>query len=101
MKFVLFIINSYSTFMLTMNLRKIIFLAIAFSFFACNKNKQHPVPYYSFNANINLTLPSYVNLQGVGGWLMFLELALKELWYTDRVNRILLLSTVIHLQKEV
>src|SRR5690554_6965647 len=68
MKFVLFIINSYSTFMLTMNLRKIIFLAIAFSFFACNKNKQHPVPYYSFNANINLTLPSYVNLQGVGGW---------------------------------
>src|SRR5690554_6388523 len=68
MKFVLFIINSYSTFMLTMNLRKIIFLAIAFSFFACNNNKQHPVPYYSFNANINLTLPSYNYLLGVGGW---------------------------------
>jgi nitrite reductase/ring-hydroxylating ferredoxin subunit len=51
-----------------MNIRKIIFLSIVFSFFACNKNKQHPVPYFSFDANINLNLPSYVNLQGVGGW---------------------------------
>ena len=54
--------------MSTMNIRIIIFLAIAFSLFACNKTKQHPVPYFSFNANINLTLPSYVDLQGVGGW---------------------------------
>ncbi|HLW30270.1 MAG TPA: hypothetical protein VKX29_05375 [Brumimicrobium sp.] len=51
-----------------MNLRKIIFLTIILSLFACNKNKQHPVPYFSFNANINLNLPSYSNLQGVGGW---------------------------------
>jgi len=51
-----------------MNIHKIIFLAIAFLTFACSKNKQHPVPYYSFDTEINMTLPAYSDLQGVGGW---------------------------------
>lgn len=43
-------------------------ITIVWVFAACNKNGQHPVPYFSFDANINLTLPSYSELQGVGGW---------------------------------
>ena len=37
-------------------------------FVGCTKYNQHPVPYFTFDANINLTLPSYSDLQGVGGW---------------------------------
>lgn len=51
-----------------MNIRKIIFFILFLSVFACKKNKQHPVPYYSFDTYINLNLPTYQNLQGVGGW---------------------------------
>ncbi|MBW7868759.1 MAG: hypothetical protein H3C31_10580 [Brumimicrobium sp.] len=52
-----------------MNIRKIfVFLLFLAVFLSCNKNKHHPVPYYSFDVTINLTLPSYNNLQGVGGW---------------------------------
>jgi len=35
---------------------------------SCGKNKNHPVPSISFDYNINLTLPSYSALIGVGGW---------------------------------
>jgi hypothetical protein len=51
-----------------MNLRNLFFLSLILTVLSCTKNKQHPVPYYSFDANINLNLPSYVDLQGVGGW---------------------------------
>ncbi|PKR79594.1 hypothetical protein CW751_14345 [Brumimicrobium salinarum] len=51
-----------------MNVRKILFITMILALFGCNKNKQHPVPYFSFDANVNMTLPSYSDLQGVGGW---------------------------------
>lgn len=35
---------------------------------SCTRNNRHPVPYYQFDVNINLNLPSYQHLQGVGGW---------------------------------
>lgn len=43
----------------------IVFIAVSFS---CNKHRLHPVPHYQFDININLNLPSYQPLQGVGGW---------------------------------
>jgi hypothetical protein len=43
-------------------------LSLLFVLASCGKNNQHPVPYFTFDANINLTLPLYSNLQGVGGW---------------------------------
>ncbi len=51
-----------------MKVNIILFLTTIFILIACNKNKQHPVPYFTFDSNINLTLPSYSSLQGVGGW---------------------------------
>lgn|SRR5690554_3409270 len=51
-----------------MKLRNLLFLLLVITVFSCTKNKQHPVPYYSFDVNINLNLPSYTDLQGVGGW---------------------------------
>lgn len=37
-------------------------------FVGCAKNKQHPVPSIPFDITINLTLPSYSELNGVGGY---------------------------------
>lgn len=51
-----------------MNTRNILIILITTTLLGCSKSKQHPVPYYSFDTNINLTLPSYADLQGVGGW---------------------------------
>ena len=34
----------------------------------CNKNSNHPVPNIPFDFSINLTLPSYSDLNGVSGW---------------------------------
>ncbi|MEX1192711.1 MAG: hypothetical protein WEA99_12120 [Brumimicrobium sp.] len=51
-----------------MNIKIIFYLTILMLLFGCNKNKQHPIPYFTFDANINLSLPSYNSLQGVGGW---------------------------------
>lgn len=51
-----------------MNTRNILIIFLFLTLFGCSKNGQHPVPYYSFDANVNLTLPSYIDLQGVGGW---------------------------------
>ncbi|WP_107037210.1 Rieske (2Fe-2S) protein [Brumimicrobium mesophilum] len=51
-----------------MNIRNILFFFITATLLSCSKNKQHPIPYYSFDANVNLTLPSYADLQGIGGW---------------------------------
>lgn len=68
MIFLLFVITSQRDYVKIMNIQKIIFFILFLSVFACNKNKQHPVPYYSFDTYINLDLPSYQSLQGVGGW---------------------------------
>jgi hypothetical protein len=35
---------------------------------SCEKNRLHPVPHFQFDVVINLTLPSYQPLMGVGGW---------------------------------
>ncbi len=35
---------------------------------SCEKNRLHPVPHFQFDIVINLTLPSYQSLSGVGGW---------------------------------
>lgn len=43
----------------------VVFIASFFS--SCNKNKVHPVPSIPFDITINLGLPSYSDLNGVGG----------------------------------
>ncbi len=35
---------------------------------SCNKNRRHPVPSIPFDISININLPSYSNLTGVGGY---------------------------------
>jgi hypothetical protein len=35
---------------------------------SCEKNRLHPVPFFQFDVVINLTLPTYQPLMGVGGW---------------------------------
>ncbi|SFT89112.1 hypothetical protein SAMN05216474_2972 [Lishizhenia tianjinensis] len=44
------------------------FLLILSVSFGCNKTKNHPVPSLPFDTEINLTLPSYSNLQNVSGY---------------------------------
>ena len=51
-----------------MKLRFILFLMLAVLIVGCTKNKQHPVPSIPFDITINLTLPSYSDLNGVGGY---------------------------------
>lgn len=51
-----------------MNIRKILFLLGIITLFSCNVNKRHPVPYYSFDIDINLNNPGYIDLVGVSGW---------------------------------
>jgi hypothetical protein len=43
-------------------------ILLSFLVLACNRNERHPVPYYQFDVVINLNLPSYNDLLGVGGW---------------------------------
>ena len=35
---------------------------------SCKRNRNHPVPSIPFDITINISLPSYSELQGVGGW---------------------------------
>jgi len=35
--------------------------------FSCNKNNQN-VPYVPLDSYLNLNLPAYINLNGIGGW---------------------------------
>lgn len=35
---------------------------------SCKKNRNHPVPSIPFDIAINISLPSYTELQSVGGW---------------------------------
>ena len=47
----------------------IIFLIGMVTFvFSCKKSNNHPIPSIPFDITINTSLPSYNNLQGVGGW---------------------------------
>lgn len=45
-----------------------IFFLILILFSGCQKNKNHPVASIPFDMQIDLTLPTYQNLNGVGGW---------------------------------
>src|SRR5690554_6827116 len=51
-----------------MKIYKFYFLFAIFTFFSCNVNKKHPVPHLSFDVDVNLNNPSYIELQGIGGW---------------------------------
>lgn len=52
-----------------MKILNIFILLLFFIFSGCKKNnKQHPVPSYSFDITINIDLPSYSQLVGVGGY---------------------------------
>ncbi len=48
---------------------RLFFISAVFLFaISCNKDKRHPVPSIAFDMEIDLTLPSYQNLNGTGGW---------------------------------
>jgi hypothetical protein len=51
-----------------MNLRLFSFLLLVFLFFSCKKNNSNPVPNVPFDLSIDISLPSYNSLNGVGGW---------------------------------
>lgn len=46
----------------------VVSVTILFMLSACSKNNNHPVPSIPFDFQIDLTLPSYQDLNGVGGW---------------------------------
>jgi hypothetical protein len=48
----------------------VLFLVISIIFVSasCNKNGTNPVPNIPFDITIDINLPSYSNLSGVGGW---------------------------------
>lgn len=48
-------------------MRVLTFLFLTLLIFACNKLKNHPIPSLPFETEINLTLPSYQDLQGISG----------------------------------
>lgn len=47
---------------------RIIALLLLTIVISCKKNRSHPVPSIPFDIAINISLPSYSQLQGVGGW---------------------------------
>ena len=51
-------------------MRALLFLSclILLSSSKCDKGKQNPIPYVPFDITIDIQLPSYNQLQGVGGW---------------------------------
>ena len=51
-----------------MKIQLILFFALFFALSACNKNAKHPVPSIPFDVTIDINLPSYNALIGVGGW---------------------------------
>lgn len=51
-----------------MRLRSLVWLVTVMLFMACNKNNQNPVPNIPIDITIDIALPSYMNLQGVGGY---------------------------------
>jgi hypothetical protein len=51
-----------------MKLHIIISLLVLFAISACKKNRVHPVPLVLTDVNIDINLPSYNDLNGVGGY---------------------------------
>lgn len=51
-----------------MKIRIILWMAVFFVFVGCRKNKNHPVPSVATDITIDINLPSYNALVGVGGW---------------------------------
>lgn len=51
-----------------MKIRIILFFSLIVLLIACNKNKSQPVPNIPFDITIDINLPSYNALIGVGGW---------------------------------
>lgn len=51
-----------------MKLQYILILVVIFLLTNCKKNNSHPVPSIAFDMNIDINLPSYNALIGVGGW---------------------------------
>lgn len=51
-----------------MKLQLIFILFITLGLTGCNKNGKHPVPSIPFDITIDINLPSYNGLIGVGGW---------------------------------
>ena len=51
-----------------MNLKNFIYIALFGLFFSCHSNRLHPVPSFQFDITLNLNLPTYQPLMGVGGW---------------------------------
>jgi hypothetical protein len=51
-----------------MKVHFIFLLFITVFFISCKKNSTHPVPSIPFDVTINLNLPSYSELNGVGGY---------------------------------
>ncbi len=52
-----------------MKLRTLVFtLVMVLSMYGCHRNELHPVPHFQFDISINLNLPTYQSLTGVGGW---------------------------------
>lgn len=43
-------------------------MAVLFIAVSCKKNRNHPVPSIPFDIAVNISLPSYMELQSVGGW---------------------------------
>jgi len=47
----------------------LIYILLAIQLNSCKKtNNEHPIPSFPFDFTINIELPSYSNLMGVGGW---------------------------------
>lgn len=46
----------------------VLILVLTLAIFSCKKNRNHPVANIPFDISINISLPSYSELQGVGGW---------------------------------
>lgn len=51
-----------------MKLQFILLISIVLFSTACRKKKNHPVPSVYVDTTININLPSYNSLTGVGGW---------------------------------
>lgn len=51
-----------------MKIHIIAFLFVSLLAISCKKNNQHPVPNVPFDITIDLNLPSYFDLQAVGGY---------------------------------
>ena len=51
-----------------MKVRILLIISLFLMSVSCGDQQTHPVPYVPFNQTIDLNLPSYFSLAGVGGW---------------------------------